>query len=359
MLGLRAGVQRRRPRALRPLEPAQPERPRGDGLARHRAEPQPQPRLHEGRRARDAGDAAAAERVGSDPLRRPARHRRRAVRARRRRSRSSRHWPAMPALRAAAGPARRAECSALTRAGLLPLDFYPSFARDDDPVSGFAVGVRRRASRHGYWALRNRSALLVETHSWKDYPTRVRVTHNMHPRDAGDDGAAGRARGARLRRGPTRRAQLGGRRSRSIYQTSARTRDDRLPRLCLHARAVGDLRRPGHALRPDEAAGLARAPVDQSCRSSPCAAPRGGYVVPAAQAAWVGEKLRCTVSFERLRRPVRRRALETFRATTVAFAGTVRGPARRDARGRVGGGDRGTCPPARCSCRSRSRTRGC
>ena len=28
---------------------------------------------------------------------------------------------------------------------------------------------------------RNRFGMLVETHSWKDYPTRVRITRNAQP----------------------------------------------------------------------------------------------------------------------------------------------------------------------------------
>src|SRR5207253_694590 len=43
----------------------------------------------------------------------------------------------------------------------------------------FAAGPPQPRFSHGYWALHNRFALLVETHSWKDYPTRVRVTHNI------------------------------------------------------------------------------------------------------------------------------------------------------------------------------------
>ncbi len=82
-VAVRAGVQRRWPRALRRLEPAQPARPGADGLAHHRAEPQPQPRLRQGRRAGDAGDAAPGRTVGSTAVRGPAHHRRRAVRARR------------------------------------------------------------------------------------------------------------------------------------------------------------------------------------------------------------------------------------------------------------------------------------
>jgi len=31
---------------------------------------------------------------------------------------------------------------------------------------------------HSYFTLRNRFGMLVETHSWKDYPTRVRITRN-------------------------------------------------------------------------------------------------------------------------------------------------------------------------------------
>ena len=46
-------------------EPAQPARPRGDGLAHHRPEPEPEPRLGEGRRARDGGDAAPDRATGT------------------------------------------------------------------------------------------------------------------------------------------------------------------------------------------------------------------------------------------------------------------------------------------------------
>ena len=69
---------------------------------------------------------------------------------------------------------------------------------EEDDRAGFAaarflsvVRARRRSAvrlrrwrRAGlrfsqqYWALRNRIGVLVETHSWKDYPTRVRITRN-------------------------------------------------------------------------------------------------------------------------------------------------------------------------------------
>ena len=83
--------------------------------------------------------------------------------------------------------ALRAEGKALTSTlldrlrtqGTLPLDFYPSFVRDDDPASGFSqVPGPPRFSQY-YWSQHNRFATLVETHAWKPYARRVAVTHQV------------------------------------------------------------------------------------------------------------------------------------------------------------------------------------
>src|SRR5690606_17682588 len=66
----------------------------------------------------------------------------------------------------------------LTERGALPTDFYPSLRDHNDPASGFSHGAYPPRYSTGYWALRNRFAVLVETHSWKDYPTRVRLTRD-------------------------------------------------------------------------------------------------------------------------------------------------------------------------------------
>jgi len=66
----------------------------------------------------------------------------------------------------------------LSSKGSLPLGFYPSFNTYDDPSSGFNDGVAPPRFSTGYFYLRNRFGMLVETHSWKDYPTRVRITRN-------------------------------------------------------------------------------------------------------------------------------------------------------------------------------------
>ena len=67
----------------------------------------------------------------------------------------------------------------LRSGGHLPLDFYPSLIREDDPASGFSRTVYPPRFSHTYWGLRNRLAVLVETHSWKDYRTRVVTTRDV------------------------------------------------------------------------------------------------------------------------------------------------------------------------------------
>lgn len=66
----------------------------------------------------------------------------------------------------------------LRRHGSQPVPFYPSFEVHDDPASGFAQGVAPPRLSHGYFGQRNRFGILVETHSWRTYPERVRSTRN-------------------------------------------------------------------------------------------------------------------------------------------------------------------------------------
>jgi hypothetical protein len=82
------------------------------------------------------------------------------------------------ALRTAGRAFQDALLADLRKRGSDPLPFYPSFITDDDPASGFADGVSPPRFSTGYFQLRNRFGMLVETHSWKDYPTRVGITHD-------------------------------------------------------------------------------------------------------------------------------------------------------------------------------------
>lgn len=66
----------------------------------------------------------------------------------------------------------------LRRQGHMPLDFYPTFVKKDDPSSGFVQEVPPPRFSTGYWPRKNRFAVLIETHSWKPFERRVRATYH-------------------------------------------------------------------------------------------------------------------------------------------------------------------------------------
>lgn len=68
----------------------------------------------------------------------------------------------------------------MTELGHLPIDtFYPSFVKNDDPTSGFAVGEAPPRFSQAYATMRNAIGILIETHSWKTYPQRVKATYDV------------------------------------------------------------------------------------------------------------------------------------------------------------------------------------
>ena len=83
-----------------------------------------------------------------------------------------------PGLRASGVQLRDQLIAKLAALGSMPLDFYPDLAKTDDPSSGFALTVYSPRFSTGYFPQRNRFTVLVETHSWKEYALRVRVTRN-------------------------------------------------------------------------------------------------------------------------------------------------------------------------------------
>ncbi|WP_093138978.1 M14 family metallopeptidase [Pseudoxanthomonas sp. GM95] len=66
----------------------------------------------------------------------------------------------------------------LRKQGSKPLPFYPSLLERDDPASGFADNVYSPRFSTGYFQLRNRYSILLETHSWKTYAQRVEISRN-------------------------------------------------------------------------------------------------------------------------------------------------------------------------------------
>lgn len=208
----------------------------------------------------------------------------------------------------------------LRRQGSLPLGFYPSFVVEDDPASGFEDGVPSPRFSHGYMPLRNRFGVLVETHSWKDYPTRVRSTHNaivslleLTARDGKQWITAAQAADARAR-------QLGGSVVPIGYKASDKSH-------------LIDFRGYAYTRTPSEISGalmtrydertpqLWKIPLRDDVQPNlQVTAPKGGYVVPAAWSGAVRDLLVAhAIEFRELASATPGAAVETFRATEVSF----------------------------------------
>jgi Zinc carboxypeptidase len=223
-------------------------------------------------------------------------------------------------LRAMGTKLQDALISGLEAQGHLPVTFYPSFIKDDEPLSGFAEGVAPPRFSQNYWAVNGRFGMLVETHSWKPYPHRVKTTRDVLEgalRYVASNGAAlqaaVKAADAAAESGQVREVTLTWKatdKSHPIdfrgyaytYETSPITGqkvvryDDSKPQVWKVP--LFD------EVRPDLTVPL----------------PKGGYLVPAAHAAWVEAKLRAHgLRFQRLEKEVPSAEVEAFRATEVKF----------------------------------------
>ncbi|MCD0259326.1 M14 family metallopeptidase [Xanthomonas melonis] len=215
---------------------------------------------------------------------------------------------------------RDAVLADLKKQGSLPLPYYPSFVREDDPSSGFADDVSPPRFSHGYFLLRNRFGMLVETHSWKDYPTRVRVTRNTIVsvlQQAARHGTAWRAdalaadqRASLLAGTPEPLSFAAGPAARTVaFRGYAYTRTP--------SPISGALMTRYDENTPQ----VWKVPLrDQVKPDVVVDAPRGGYLVPAAQAALVAEKLRLHGVDFRTIGTAAERQVQTFRADTATFA---------------------------------------
>ena len=214
----------------------------------------------------------------------------------------------------------------LTTLGHLPVPFYPSFVEDDDPASGFASAPPPPRFSQGYAAARNRLGILVETHSWATNEARIRAMHDLlvalferaadapEVRSSEEQADAASARLAGTQVALTYRPDL----------TRGRTIEFR-----------------GYAYekRPSEISGASWITYDESRPEvwrvplfeviSPelvVIAPRGGYLVPAAFAADVGDKLRAHgLAYEVLQEARTAFPVEAFRATEVSFGRSYEG----------------------------------
>jgi hypothetical protein len=225
-----------------------------------------------------------------------------------------------PALRAAGTSLRDAVMADLRAAGSLPLSVYPSFIENDNPASGIADGVSPPRFSTGYFWLRNRFGMLVETHSWKDYPTRVRITRNTVVSVLGQVAAHG-ADWLRIQHAAdAQAATLAGQAVELEYASGS------------HVRTI-DFLGYAYTRAPSEVSG---APMTRYDESKPelwkiplydevkpslvLTAPRAGYLVPAAHAGWVAARLAAHgIDFRRLDVAPGKLDVDAFRASKASF----------------------------------------
>ena len=223
-----------------------------------------------------------------------------------------------------AGLALRSKVIAdIAKQGSMPQSYYMSFAKTDDPQSGFIDSVSDPRFSTGYFPLRNRMAMLVETHSWKDYPTRVRVTHNTVISVLEQVAQNGKAWQQAALAADARAARLAGAPVALTYRTTDKAE-------------MVDFQGYAYTRTPSEVSGMLMTRYDESkpqvwrvplreevVPDRVVTAPRAGYIVPAAWADIVAKKLeQHGIAFRRLDKAIAGAPVEAFRADKATFAAT-------------------------------------
>lgn len=230
-------------------------------------------------------------------------------------------------MRASGIALRDAVIADLARQGSLPLPFYPNLIEEDNPASGFAESAYHARFSTGYWALRNRYSLLLETHSWKDYKTRVRVTCNTLRSLVQHTAAQGRDWLRLAQAADAEAMQLGGQLVELDHDAGP------------HVTMI-DFKGYAYSREPSAISGGLVTRYDPSMPqiwhvpyhdtivpTLTVRAPKAGYVVAAGYAAPIAERLAAHgITFHTLSAPQSAQALETFRASDAKLIpGTFEG----------------------------------
>jgi hypothetical protein len=224
------------------------------------------------------------------------------------------------ALRQAGAALQDGVIADLKRQGSDPKPYYMSFAVTDDPASGFIDQMSPPRFSTGYFMLRNRIAMLVETHSWKDYPTRVRVTRNTVLAVIEQVAAHGKDWLRTAHQADARGAMLAGAEVPQSYRTTYNSKTIDFPGYAYtrsQSDVSGSLMTHYDETRPQVWSVPLR---DEIVPDLQVAAPRGGYLVPVAQAEAVAAKL-CLhgISYKVLGAALDQAPVEVFRAAQATL----------------------------------------
>lgn len=225
------------------------------------------------------------------------------------------------ALRQAGAALRDNVIADLKRQGSDPKPYYMSFAETDDPASGFIDQMSPPRFSTGYFMLRNRMAMLVETHSWKDYPTRVRVTRNTVLSVMAQVAAHGKDWLRTAHEADARGATLAGAEVPQGYRTTYNSKTIAFPGYA-YTRSQSDVSGALMTHYDETVPQTWSVPLrDEIVPDLQVRAPRGGYLVPVAQAAAVAAKLRLHgIAYKVLDGALDDAAVEAFRADQAAPA---------------------------------------
>lgn len=205
--------------------------------------------------------------------------------------------------------------------GAHPLTFYPSFVENDNPASGFVDSVATPRFSHGYFQLRNRFGILVETHSWKTYPVRVKITHETIIALLQQTARHGREWLQTAHDADARAGKLGGKPVPLDWTATDKVRTvDFLG--YAYTRTPSDISGALMTHYDEDTPQLWKLPLrDEIVPGRSVTAPRGGYLVPAAYASWVGEKLKQHgIEFRTLGAALTDARVQAFRADKATFA---------------------------------------
>lgn len=242
-----------------------------------------------------------------------------------------------PRLRASGTQLRDLLIEKLAAQGSLPLPFYPDLAKTDDPASGFVLTVYSPRFSTGYFPQRNRFTVLVETHSWKDYATRVRITRNTIVGLAELASEHGRQWLREVGEADEAAARLGGAELTLDYRSSWREHtphgqadsqaDDANARIIefrgyAYTRTLSPISGALMTVYDPRTPQIWRVPFrDRVEPSLTVRAPRGGYIVPAEHAEVIGPKLALHgIAFEPIQQAIGQAPVEEFRIARMQFS---------------------------------------
>ncbi|MGH8499720.1 MAG: hypothetical protein ACRERV_13080, partial [Methylococcales bacterium] len=205
--------------------------------------------------------------------------------------------------------------------GSLPVGFYPSFNVNDDPSSGFTDGVASPRFSTGYFYLRNRFGMLVETHSWKDYATRVRITRNTIDAMLRLTAEHGKQWRTIAERADQRSQKNIGQKEVLDYAVTNKTRTiDFLG--YEYSRTASDISGQLMTRYDEEKPQVWKMPMRDDIIAGNIEDMPAAYIVPPAHAAFVSQKLKQHgISFNVLDKAISKAKLEAFRAETSKQAG--------------------------------------